>query len=49
VDLLDAEICLPAAASDTEVGEAVLQGVSRSIGRPLSVGRGNRVSRAKQA
>jgi len=47
VDLPDAQICLPATATDAEVGEAVLQGVDRSIGRPPSAWRGNRVNAAQ--
>lgn len=43
VDLPDAEVCLPATATDAEVGQAVLQGVHRSIGRPVSAWRANRV------
>ena len=46
VDLPDAQIDLPATATDAEVGEAVLQGISRSIGRPPSAWRGNRASGA---
>jgi hypothetical protein len=49
VDLPDAEICLPATATDADVGEAVLQGISRSIGRPPSAWHGTRVSRGKEA
>jgi hypothetical protein len=33
MDLPDVQICLPATATDTDIGEAVLQGISRSIGR----------------
>jgi len=47
VDLPDAQICLPATVTDAEVGEAVLQGVDRSIGRPPSAWRGNRVNAAQ--
>jgi hypothetical protein len=49
VDLPGAQIHLPATATDTEVGEAVLQGISRSVGRPPSAWRGTRMSPAKNA
>jgi hypothetical protein len=49
VDLPDVQICLPATAPDAAVGEAVLQGISQSIGRPPSAWRGNRRSRVKEA
>ncbi|GAA0958061.1 hypothetical protein [Virgisporangium aurantiacum] len=47
VDLPDAQIWLPATANDAEVGEAVLQGIKRSIGRSTGVRRGSGVDAAK--
>ena len=47
VELPDAQISLPATAPDGQVGEAVLRGVTRSIGRPTSAWRGSRGARVE--
>jgi hypothetical protein len=47
VDLPDAQMWLHLTATDTEVGDAVVQGIRRSIGRPPSAWRGSRTSGAK--